>query len=120
MHFISSYALSHGRIARGTWVFRLVALSVTCTAFGTLAESLAGSSGAALFAVLFLWCAGAVSIQRLHDIGRSGMSLFVLVIPIVGPLMLLFQLTRRGVDGRNRHGDDPAARLDYLRVDITK
>jgi hypothetical protein len=31
---------------------------------------------------------------------------------------LLLALLRPGVEGRNRYGGDPFARLDYLRVDI--
>ncbi len=120
MELISSYALRYGRVARATWLFRLVLLSVSCTAFGLLAQSILGGPGASLFAALFVWCAGAVSIQRLHDIGRSGWSLLTLLIPVLGPLWLLLQLVKRGVEGGNRHGQDPLARMDYLRVDITK
>jgi uncharacterized membrane protein YhaH (DUF805 family) len=120
MEFISSFAARYGRIARGTWVFRIVILAMMCAAFGLLAQAVIGSTGAALFAALFLWCASAVSIQRLHDTGHTGWSLFVLLIPVLGPIWLAVQLARRGVEGPNRFGPDPVARMDYLRVDITK
>lgn len=85
-----------------------------------LAQAVAGETGAALFAALFIWCAAAVSVKRLHDIGRSGWFLLVLAIPVLGPLWLALQLCKRGVDGRNRYGSDPMARMDYLKVDISK
>lgn len=120
MEIISAFTLSYGRIARGTWAYRFIALALTATAFGMLAQDLIGSAGAALFAALFLWCAGALSVQRLHDIGRSGWSLCALLIPVLGPIWFAFQLARRGVEGPNAYGRDPMARMDYLKVDITK
>ena len=120
MELLSSFFLSHGRIARGTWLSRVLALAVLCTAFGLLAQQIAGDAGAALFAAVFLWGAVALSIQRLHDIGRAGPAMLLLLIPIAGPLWILLTLCRRGGEGRNRYGLDPGARLDYLRVDITK
>lgn len=120
MELLSSFFLSHGRIARGTWLARVLALGVLCTAFGLLAHQAAGEAGQALFAAIFMWGAVALSIQRLHDIGRSGPTMLLLLIPVVGPLWVLLLLCRRGAEGANRHGLDPLARLDYLKVDITK
>jgi uncharacterized membrane protein YhaH (DUF805 family) len=120
MEHIFSFAAGHGRIARGTWVFRIAVLAVVCASLGMTARTLAGSAGAAIFAALFVWCAVAISIQRLHDIGRTGLSLFILLIPVFGPVWLVLQLARRGVEGPNRFGGDPAARMDYLNVDIAK
>lgn len=120
MELLSFYFLSHGRIARATWLSRVLALGVLCTAFGLLAQQIAGEAGQALFAVIFMCGAAALSIQRLHDIGRSGPTLLLSLIPVLGPLWILLLLCRRGGEGRNLHGLDPLARLDYLRVDITK
>ena len=110
----------HGRVGRTTWFLRVTALAFAAVAFGLLAASLFGDAGSAVVAALFAWCAGAASTRRLHDIGKSAWSLLVLLIPVVGPLWLLFQLTRPGVEGRNRFGTDPESRFDYLRVDIER
>ncbi|MBI1891922.1 MAG: DUF805 domain-containing protein [Burkholderiales bacterium] len=120
MEFLTHYIARFGRISRGTWLYRLIALGLLCTAFGMLAESLLGEIGAAVFAALFIWCAGAMSIQRLHDTGRSGWALLALLVPVLGPLWLLVQLLRRGGEGDNRFGADPMLRMDYLQVDISK
>ena len=109
-----------GRLARSSWFGRLLVLAVVCIAFGFLAGALAGGAGEALVAAVFVCGAAALSTRRLHDAGRSAWSFAVAVIPVVGPLWLLFQLTRPGVEGRNRHGGDPLARFDYLTVDITR
>ena len=118
--FIRAFVVGHGRITRGTWLFRIAVLALACTAFGMLAQSFAGSQGASLFALLFLWSAGALSVKRLHDTGRSGWALLALSVPVLGPLWLLLQLSRRSVEGSNRYGSDPVARMDYLKVDIAK
>jgi uncharacterized membrane protein YhaH (DUF805 family) len=120
MEFISAFTLGYGRIARSTWLFRLAIVAIICTAFGMLAQAVAGDIGSALLALLFIWCACAVSVKRLHDAGRSAWSLLAVLVPVVGPIWLIMQLFRRGAEGRNRYGRDPLARLDYLRVDITK
>ena len=114
------YFLWYGRIARGTWFTRLVIAALVAVAFGLLAGAVAGDPGTALVAAVFVWSAAAISVQRLHDIGKSAWALLVAIVPIVGPLWLLFQLTRRGVEGKNRYGRDPESRLDYLQVDIAR
>jgi uncharacterized membrane protein YhaH (DUF805 family) len=120
MELLSSFFFSHGRIARASWLFRLATAGILCASFGLLAHEFAGEAGQAFFAAVFLWSAIAVSIQRLHDIGRSGVNMFLLVIPVLGPIWVLLLLFRRGGEGPNRYGLDPLARLDYLKVDITK
>lgn len=120
MHLLSTFFLSYGRIARANWLWRMAVLGILSCAFGLLAGQVAGAMGQALVAFVFVWGAGAVSIQRLHDIGRGWPAMLLLLIPVLGPLWLLLLLCRRGAEGRNSHGLDPAARLDYLRVDIGK
>ncbi len=120
MKLLALFFLSHGRIARATWLARLAALVLCCSAFGLLAQELAGEVGAALLAAVFVWSAASLSIQRLHDMGRSGGALLLLVIPVLGPLWVLLLLLRRGGEGGNRYGRDPLARLDYLQVDVSR
>lgn len=118
MTLLSAFFLSHGRINRGLWLLRLIALGLLCAAFGLLAREVAGETAQAVFALIFLWGALALSAQRLHDIGRSGASLLILLIPVLGPIWVLLLLLRKGGEGNNRYGPDPMARHDYLKVDI--
>lgn len=48
-----------------------------------------------------------VSIRRLHDIGRSGWSLLVSLIPIIGPFIALFWFVTEGDDDENKYGYPP-------------
>jgi uncharacterized membrane protein YhaH (DUF805 family) len=111
--------LNHGRTPRGTMFYRLILLASTCMAFGMLAGELLGSYGNALFSALFVWCACSICTQRLHDIGYSGWALTSFLIPVLGPLWLIFKFIKPGVEGSNRYGEDPMTRKGYLTVDIS-
>ncbi len=51
----------------------------------------------------------AVSVRRLHDIGKSGWMLLVAFIPCLGALILLFWVIKEGDKGPNAYGSDPKA-----------
>lgn len=123
MPFISllaTFFLARGRITRSEWLTRVATAALICAAFGNLAGTSFGAAGSGCFALLFLWIAIALATQRLHDVGRSGKALVVAIIPVIGPLWVLVQLLKRGVDHSNRFGADPASRADYLVVDIAR
>ncbi|WP_432463616.1 DUF805 domain-containing protein [Agarivorans sp. QJM3NY_33] len=49
----------------------------------------------------------ALTVRRLHDTGRSGWYLLLMVIPLVGPLLLLFLLAQPGLPGRHAFDQFP-------------
>ena len=50
-----------------------------------------------------------VSVRRLHDVGRSGWWLFICLIPLVGPLLLLYWNVQPGQPGSNPFGEPPVS-----------
>lgn len=116
----SSFFLPHGRITRSEWLTRLGIVGFTCAAFGSFAATHFGDVWGGVFACLFIVSALALSAKRLHDISRSGIALLAALIPVIGPLWILMQLLKRGVDHPNRFGADPASRGDYLTVNIAE
>jgi uncharacterized membrane protein YhaH (DUF805 family) len=46
----------------------------------------------------------ALAVRRLHDIGRSGWWLLLMVIPFIGPLVLLYWYVQPSEDGPNQFG----------------
>lgn len=54
----------------------------------------------------------ALATRRLHDVGRSGWWLLVDFLPLVGRVVVLFWMLRRGDAGDNRFGPDPLGRRD--------
>jgi uncharacterized membrane protein YhaH (DUF805 family) len=54
----------------------------------------------------------ALLIRRMHDLGRSGMALLVVLIPVVGVIVLLWWFGQTGTHGPNRFGPDPLVAPD--------
>lgn len=48
-----------------------------------------------------------VTIRRLHDSGRSGIWIFIPIIPLIGGLVLLYFTLVGGDEGTNEYGPDP-------------
>jgi uncharacterized membrane protein YhaH (DUF805 family) len=51
----------------------------------------------------------AVSVRRLHDIDRAGWWIFLVLIPLIGAIVLIYWACLRGTVGANRFGPDPLA-----------
>jgi len=49
----------------------------------------------------------AVSIRRLHDVGKNGWMLLLALIPFIGAIWLLILMVREGDRGENMYGPDP-------------
>ena len=50
-----------------------------------------------------------VFVRRMHDINKSGLVLFLILIPLIGAIMLLVFTLTAGTEGDNRFGSDPKA-----------
>lgn len=109
-----------GRISRSVWLFYILTLALFCLAFGLLAKNLAGNVCAAIFSFLFIFGAVCLTTRRLRDIGESGYKLLIFLVPALGPIWILFKISRAGSEGTNQYGLDPSTYMDYLNVDISK
>lgn len=49
----------------------------------------------------------AVGVRRLHDIGKSGWSILIGLIPIVGPIILIVWFVQKGNPEANEYGEVP-------------
>lgn len=49
----------------------------------------------------------AVSIRRMHDIGKSGWMVLISLIPIIGWIWILILFCTKGISGENKYGADP-------------
>lgn len=113
---------TRGRVARGSWVLGTTAVLVTFAASFVVVERVGGRAATlALYPVLY-WCVLALAIKRCHDIGRSGARLLLLLLPLLGPLWILFELSfRRGTTGENGFGPQPRYHgLDHHVVAMTR
>ena len=76
-------------------VVDLVLLGVGDGAFGAIAS------------LALLLPSLAVGVRRLHDVGRSGWWMLIILVPLIGVILLLIWNLSRGEDGPNRFGPNP-------------
>lgn len=60
-----------------------------------------------IFSLLIFLPAISVMVRRLHDGDRSGWWFWIILIPLVGALFLLYWLVSKGTTGPNDYGPDP-------------
>jgi uncharacterized membrane protein YhaH (DUF805 family) len=61
-----------------------------------------------LFSLATLFPSLAVGARRLHDIGRSGWFLLLILLPIIGWIVLIYWACQPGSPGPNAYGPPPA------------
>ena len=110
----SKYATFSGRARRKEyWMFILFNMLFAIVAM--ILDNLAGLAipelgygpiyGLYILAVLIPGLA--VTVRRLHDVGKSGWMYFIVLIPIIGATWLLVLMVSSGDQGQNQYGSDP-------------
>ena len=110
---INKYATFSGRARRKEyWMFLLINLVVSVAL--ALIDSLIGSvseSGMGLLSSVYsigvLIPSLALSVRRLHDIGRTGWWVLISIIPVIGAVVLLVFMLLDSEPGSNRYGANP-------------
>ena len=122
LHCLRNYAVFSGRARRKEyWMFVLfqlifaIVVIVADKLFGTTWGD-AGDGGILYFLYsLALFVPGlAVSVRRLHDVGKSGWFMFIVLIPLVGAIWLLVLDCTEGTRGDNQYGTDPKAEPEFV------
>lgn len=94
-----------GRSSRGAY-WRVVAVNLAIgLVFGILSE-IAGIFGwiASLYSLAALIPGIALSVRRLHDVGKSGLFLLYALIPLVGWIIVLIPMIKIGDPDENQYG----------------
>ena len=123
-HFINvlkKYATFSGRATRSEYWYFVLIYSITYTilmgidfAIGTFSKQLMGNGSflgflsTAYSLVLFLPSL-AVTVRRLHDIGRSGCWIFIRLVPLIGVIWLLILLCTESDNFDNLYGEKKSA-----------
>ncbi|MEP4031460.1 MULTISPECIES: DUF805 domain-containing protein [Stappiaceae] len=83
----------------------LVDAFLVAPAFGQSVTTSTGNTPASTVANLLLFLPSlTVSVRRLHDIDKSGLWLFVVFVPLIGALLLLYWSLKGGTMGSNDYG----------------
>ena len=94
-----------GRSNRGAY-WRVVAVNIVIgLVFGILSE-IAGIFGwiASLYSLAAFIPGIALSVRRLHDVGKSGLYLLFALIPLVGWIIVLIPMIKIGDPDENQYG----------------
>lgn len=93
-----------------TW---LVNLGLMAAAVPSMARRGGGGVGVLwLVSLALLLPYLAVAVRRLHDTGRSGATMFLALIPMIGAIVLLVFLASSGTGAPNRYGDPAEGRAE--------
>lgn len=103
------YVEFDGRATRSEyWTFVLVNM-VIGSLLGMISPMVGDSSGllGSLFSLLVFLPSVAVGVRRLHDLGKSGWMMLLMLLPVIGWLWLLILFVLAGQAGENAYGPDP-------------
>ena len=107
---LKQYLDFNGRARRTEyWMFTLVNIIISWSIIGF---SLAIQSSELniledLYSLAVLIPSLAVSVRRLHDIGKSGWNLLIILIPLIGIIILLVWMCEDSQHGTNKWGENP-------------
>jgi uncharacterized membrane protein YhaH (DUF805 family) len=111
---LKKYAVFSGRARRKEyWMFFLFNIIFEIVAvildhvLGTVIEDSGYGVIYVLYCLAVLLPGIAVSVRRLHDVGKSGWLLLIALIPIVGAIWLLVLFCTDGNPGKNEYGANP-------------
>jgi uncharacterized membrane protein YhaH (DUF805 family) len=101
-----------GRARRKEYWFWVLFYVLALTALLIIDGIIVGAGGhAAVFTMLgslaFCLPTIAVAVRRLHDTDHSGWMYFIMLVPLVGIIIFIVFMCKRGTAGPNRFGPDP-------------
>lgn len=107
-----NYANFNGRARRAeywmTYLFYMI-FYVVLLVIGTVLSNVASIFAflPVVFALASICPMLALSIRRMHDIGKSGWWLFISLVPCIGSIVLLVFLCKDSEAGENQYGPNP-------------
>ncbi|BDS09985.1 FAD-binding protein [Aureispira anguillae] len=106
-----------GRINRLTYWHATLFIWLAFYVLYNLIEYVFGTAATIVLYPFLFWTLLATASKRLHDVGKSAYAIGWIVVPIVGPLWLVYQLGfRKGTVATNSYGNNPRFADDYLQV----
>lgn len=114
LEVLRKYAVFTGRARRKEyWYYFLfnfliiTALLLVDNLLGTLDQEAGMGLLSGIYALAVLIPGIAVAVRRLHDSDRTGWWVLIALIPIIGPIILIFFLIQDSNKGENRFGPNP-------------
>jgi len=111
---LKQYAYFNGRARRKEYwmfvlfnmIFAIVAM-ILDNVLGIAIEGVGYGPLYGLYALVILIPGLAVSVRRLHDVGKSGWMILITLIPLIGAIWLLVLMVTDSDSGENEYGQNP-------------
>jgi uncharacterized membrane protein YhaH (DUF805 family) len=93
------------------WMFALfnLVIMIVLTLVGGGGEGGLGDVLSGLYSLAVMVPSVAVTVRRLHDIGRSGWWALLMIVPLIGALILIFFAIQDSQPEANEYGPNPKA-----------
>jgi uncharacterized membrane protein YhaH (DUF805 family) len=103
---LKKYSDYSGRSNRSEYWYFVLANLVVSAGFSMFSRMIGNDSNflGSLYSLVVLLPGIAVSIRRLHDIGKSGWMMLVSLIPFAGPIWLIILMATKGDLKKNEYG----------------
>ncbi len=110
LEVLKKYAVFSGRASRAEyWYFALFS-SIIATVLGIIGAMVIGEHGMIFWMVYALAVfipSLAVSVRRMHDIGKNGWTILIWLIPLIGGIWLFVLTVLDSNPGENKYGPNP-------------
>ncbi len=117
MHYfkevLRKYSVFQGRARRAEYWYFVLFSSVISMGFGVISLGIGDENNILgnLYGLAVLIPSLAVSVRRLHDIGKSGWMILILLIPLVGAIWFIILMARDTQEGDNKYGPNPKIQI---------
>ena len=106
-----NYATFNGRASRSEYWYFYLFNFIIANVLNVAAVIVDEESASVFFLILLLLYSFitflpslAALTRRLHDVGKGGQNIFLLLVPIIGPVIIIIDLCKVGESGKNRFG----------------
>ena len=109
LKMLANFSDFKGRTSREDYWWAVVGNIIISIVLG-LIGGLLGSFGSVLVTLISLVLAVpgiALTVRRLHDIGKSGWFVLISLVPLVGVILLIVWLAKVGDEDDNQYGSNP-------------
>ncbi|WP_196888620.1 DUF805 domain-containing protein [Aureivirga sp. CE67] len=95
------------------WIFAIISASVSYILMGIdiifsfYSQDVGLGVLSGIYSILVFIPSLAITIRRLHDIGKSGWFILLVFIPLIGAIGLFILLLLKSESGRNQYGENP-------------
>lgn len=114
------YAMFTGRARRAEYCYFLLFNFLVSFVLGFISGLISDGLvflGAAYFLIAIIPTL-AVSVRRLHDIGKSGWFLLLMFIPLINIILVVLILAKDGDIGDNKYGSNPKVSISIDRQSV--